>query len=260
MPSCKAKLRWKEQTGHAIKTFSETCWWLRWEVYHQLLLFFGDIQPFFNNNEDVAPNVMDHLRAVFNDPKLLCRLQLELAAVVDVVKHFVSATYDLEGDSALSLCCYQRVQALCNACQLNVAQMHFSNLHSVAVSLAASYPEVTVDWAETYGKKSIREALHWFLKKFNVELYDTMCLFKAAHLMCPTTVQSLAVVPASVQQLRAFPFIDDRVIDDLAASFLFIWLLVKVSLSKETTLQRWQVRRLCGGETMQENYHTGQQL
>ena len=98
---------------------------------------------------------MDNLRAVYDDPNLLCRLKLELTAVVDVGKHFVSVTYDLEGDSALSLCCYQRVQALCNACQLNVAQMHFPNLHSVAVSLAASDPEVTVDWAETSGKSSI---------------------------------------------------------------------------------------------------------
>ena len=119
---------------------------------------------------------MDHLRAVYDDPNLLCRLKL-----VDVGKHFVSATYDLEGDSALSLCCYQRVQALCNACQLNVAQMHFPNLHSVAVSLAASYPEVTVDWAATYGRKSIREAVHWFLKKSNVELYDTMYLGLRQH-------------------------------------------------------------------------------
>ena len=115
--------------------------------------FLGDLQPFFNNNEDayVAPNVMDHLRAIYDDPNLLCCLKLELVAVVDVGKHFVSATYDLEGDSALSLCCYQRVriQALCDACQLNVAQMHFPNLHSVSVSLSASYPEVTVDWAKT---------------------------------------------------------------------------------------------------------------
>ena len=173
---------------------------------------------------------MDHLRAIYDDPNLPCRLKLELATVVDVAKHFLSATYDLEGDSALplccyrvqaydlegdsalSLCCYQRVQALCNACQLNVAQMHFPNLHSVAVSLAASYPEVTVDWAETYGKRKHSRGY---------SLYDTMCLFKAAHLMCPTTVQSLAVVPASVQQLWAFPFLDDRVIDDLAAELPF---------------------------------------
>ena len=39
--------------------------------------------------------------------------------------------------------------------------------------------------------------------------------------MCPTTVQSLAVVPASVQQLWAFPFLDDRVKDDFAAELPF---------------------------------------
>ena len=39
--------------------------------------------------------------------------------------------------------------------------------------------------------------------------------------MCPATVQCLAVAPASVQQLRAFPFLGDRVIDDLAAELPF---------------------------------------
>lgn len=34
--SCKAKLLWKEMTGEAARSFSETRWWSRWEVYHQV--------------------------------------------------------------------------------------------------------------------------------------------------------------------------------------------------------------------------------
>ena len=29
---------------------SETCWWSRWEVLKQVMLFFGDIEPFLQEN------------------------------------------------------------------------------------------------------------------------------------------------------------------------------------------------------------------
>lgn len=99
--SCKAKLKWKEQMGHAIRTFSQTRWWSRWEVYEQMLLLFGDIRPFLDKNEDIAPKVMNDLWVTFNNIDCLCRLKIELAVVVNDGKHFVAATYYLEGDGAL---------------------------------------------------------------------------------------------------------------------------------------------------------------
>ena len=69
--SCKAKLKWKEQTGHAIRTFSQTRWWSRWEVYEQMLLLFIDIRPFLDKDEAIAPKVMDHLRVTFSNPDCL---------------------------------------------------------------------------------------------------------------------------------------------------------------------------------------------
>jgi len=41
-----AKPLWKEQTGRAVISYSATSWWSRWEVYHQLLLLFGDVELF----------------------------------------------------------------------------------------------------------------------------------------------------------------------------------------------------------------------
>ena len=34
--SCKAKLRWNEQTGSAMKSFNDTRLWLRWQKFDQL--------------------------------------------------------------------------------------------------------------------------------------------------------------------------------------------------------------------------------
>ena len=212
--SHKAKLQWKEQTGQMVKSFSVTRWWSRWEVYHQLLLFFGDVLPFLENNQDVAPKLTGRLSANIHDPQQLCHLKLELAVVVDIGQHFVKATYDLEGDSALALCCYERLQAVCNACRMNVAEMHLPNLHSVARDVAKAQPDITMAWAEAYGQGCVCEAVRYFLLKFNVELVDTVRAFKAARLMCPATVRSLDPTPTSVQQLRAFPFLDEDGIMD----------------------------------------------
>lgn len=38
--SCKSKLLWKEQTGLAIKTYSPTRWWSRWECSKQVMDLF----------------------------------------------------------------------------------------------------------------------------------------------------------------------------------------------------------------------------
>ena len=43
-----------------------------------------------------------------------------------------------------------------------------------------------------------------------------MQAFKAAHLSCPTKVQSLNPTAASLQELRNSPFISDDIIVDLA--------------------------------------------
>ena len=64
----------------------------------------------------------------------------------------------------------------------------------------------------------VRDAIHWFIHKFNVDLVDTVQAFKAAAgLMCPATAPLLNPTPASFhlpQQLRAFPFLNEDIIMD----------------------------------------------
>ena len=51
-------------------------------------------------------------------------------------------------------------------------------------------------------------------QKFNVDLYDLLMPFKAARLFCPVSVQWLRPTDASVESLRAFPFLDsDEIIN-----------------------------------------------
>ena len=73
---------------------------------------FGDVEPFIDDNQDIAPKIVGRLRGITASQDTKCRLKLELAAVIDVGKPFVTATYDLEGDSVLSQSVYERVQAV----------------------------------------------------------------------------------------------------------------------------------------------------
>ena len=58
--------------------------------------------------------------------------------------------------------------------------------------------------------------LSGFLRKFNVDLHNTLNIFKAARIMCPVTVQWLRLTPANVEALRQVPFLDiNDVMNDL---------------------------------------------
>ena len=64
-------------------SYSATRWWSKWEIYHQLLIQFGDILPFLERNADLGPNSRQKLLTILNDVNQKALLQIELAAVID---------------------------------------------------------------------------------------------------------------------------------------------------------------------------------
>ena len=91
--SAAVRLAWKARTGTAMKTFSATRWWSKWEVMKQVLEYFGDVEPFLRENNHLVPATRRQLLDIFNDPSDVKDLELELAALVDGGSHFVTATY-----------------------------------------------------------------------------------------------------------------------------------------------------------------------
>ena len=116
--SPKVKALWKERTGRAMSSYSTTRWWSRWEVQNQVLKQFGDVEPFLQQHEDISPATRTKLLALLRNPQELLALKVELAAVIDVGYHFVNATYNLEGDGALSIRCYEEILKI--RCAINV--------------------------------------------------------------------------------------------------------------------------------------------
>ena len=102
--SHKAKLLWQEQTGRKPKSYSETPWWSKWEVYQQLLVQLDDVRGFIQQvaAENIAPQIVAQIQDILSDEQGWINLQLELAAVVDIGEQFVKSTYYLEGDGPLA--------------------------------------------------------------------------------------------------------------------------------------------------------------
>ena len=131
--SYRAKLAWKDLTGRKAKSYSETRWWSKWEVYKQLLEQFGDVPRFLQETatEKIAPNIVRQLQDLLSDPESLVNLKLELAVTIDVGEHFVKATYFLEGDGPLVFSCYEKLKAVAEACQAP----YFPNVHAVVAAI-----------------------------------------------------------------------------------------------------------------------------
>ena len=112
--SAAVRLAWKTRTGTAMKTYSATRWWSKWEVMKQVLEYFGDVEPFLreNENDHLAPATTGQLLDIFNDASDAKELELELAALIDGGSHFVTATYYLEGNVPLIFSCYERLASV----------------------------------------------------------------------------------------------------------------------------------------------------
>ena len=88
-----ARLLWCEQTGMAIKSYSPTRWWSRWECAKQVMELWGDVLPFLRNNVKVAQKSREKLVTLLSNN--LEQLLVELAVVIDAGEPFVRGTYVL---------------------------------------------------------------------------------------------------------------------------------------------------------------------
>ena len=80
---------------------------------------------------------------------------------------------------------------------------HFPKVRAVAVSIA-NHATQNGELLERKAKECVHPGILWFLRKFNVELYDTVAAFKAARIMCPVSFQWLSPSEETVRALKIF--------------------------------------------------------
>ena len=209
--SPKTRLCWREHTGSSMKSYSATRWWSKWEVLHQLMIQFGDVEPFLDRYTDVAPATNAKLRALLQDRLKKVHLQLELASIIDWGMHFVKATYTLEGDGPLSLRCFEVIDMIYSA----IASAHCPNLEAVAKKLASEVHGVSEPQMLHYAQKAIQPGIDYFKSQMEGTQKHTLLAFKAARLFYPQKVHTMKPRAADLDMLKAFPFLNTEIIDKL---------------------------------------------
>ena len=212
--SYNARILWKEKTGQSMRSHSATRWWSKREILQQVLLYFGFVEPFLRENEEICRSSMLHLLEIFDNPQDAQDLRLELAAVVDAGVHFVSATYFLEGDGPSFFSCYEHLSAVSRS----VAVEHYPNTAAVARQMADAddtrYQQLMAQ-AKAYqqlmaqAKACIQPGLHFFQQKFSMQFHGTVRAFKVARFFCPEQVQHLKPTADCLEEFRNFPFLDN---------------------------------------------------
>ena len=198
--SPKTKALWKEQTNKAMASFSKTRWWSRWEIYNQLMLQFGDIEPFLIRNQDLGPALRPKLLNIITDVNSRSYLQMELAAVIDVGEHFIKATYNLEGDGALVLRSYEEIRKVRAVLQA----AHYPNMSAIARHLAPGNLPVQQQWM-SYGMNCVKDGIEYFNNKFGDDSASPLNAFKAARLFSPSKVNDIQPSAADVDTLTSIP-------------------------------------------------------
>ena len=209
--SIKAKFLWKQQTGRAMASYSATRWWSKWEIFKQLILQFGDIEPFLNRNADLGRSSRPKLLAILSDQEKLKHLKLELAAVIDWGEVFVKATYNLEGDGPLSFTAYEEVRTVAAA----VRVAHTPNTEAVIRSMSS---QLSVQQRHrSYARSCMQPALDYFKELLDSTLKEQISVFKAVRVFNPQKVAMLKLDVSHVNALQIIPFLKDDELEKLKA-------------------------------------------
>ena len=213
-----ARLLWKTKTGTAMKLHSKTRWWSKWKVVNHVMKFFGEVEPFLRENDNLSPVCRANLLEIFDDPATARDLQIELAAMIDAGKHFIQATYYLEGDGPLVFSCYERLSALAHAIAIESYPNTEAKARQHSRGNIALYNQLVAQ-----AKACINPGFRFYQQKFSVQFLNIVRAFKAARLCCPVQVQALRPTPASVQELKQFSFITDAQVVQLVEELPTIW-------------------------------------
>ena len=84
---------------------------------------------------------------------------------------------------------------------------------AIARMLATGSPNLVQKWID-YGKACVKPGLDYFSTKFQHDLCDTVAAFKAARLLLPTKMAEMSPSVGVVNELKAFPFLDNRILLD----------------------------------------------
>ena len=195
--SFKAQVLWKSRTDCSVKSYSATRWWSKWEVMRQLMVYFGDLLPFLEEHDGVAPACRLKLLGIIHDSDKLAHLKIELAATVDIGEPFVKACYYLEGDGPVALHCYESVEKLLASARIG----HMPNVNATVQSLTGkpiTDPQ-SIKWIN-YAKLCVKPGIDYFKKQISSNMSNSLKVFKACRLFLPQKAVTMKLDVKSVTE------------------------------------------------------------
>ena len=191
-----------EQTGRSMASYGATRWWNRWEVYKQLLVQFGDLEPFLQRNEDIAPATRAKLLPFFSNQQTKVTIQIEFAATIDFGEPFVKAKYNLEGDGPLALKCFEIVDGV----SVGIRVAHAPNVEATARVVSQGVPAVEQQLTDC-AKRCVQPGFDYFHHQLESSLKGPLQAFKAPRLFSPYKLHIMQPDATAVDSLSAFPFL-----------------------------------------------------
>ena len=210
--SPRTKMLWKDYTGQAMASYSKTRWWSKWEIFHQLMVHFGDLEPFLSAHPEIGPSLKLKLLGILHGPNQLGQLKMEVAAVVDVGEHFVKTTYRLEGYGALMVNCCEEIAKLRAVLSLT----SFPNIQAIAESLAPGNL-LGQQQLTTYAFSCVKPGVDYFMEKFGDESKTPLNQFKAMWHFSPSRIFELQPSLSDIEALCSIPFFNKPLIVKLKA-------------------------------------------
>ena len=169
--------------------------------------FFGDVEPFLRENDNLSPVCRASLLEIFDDPATARDLDIELAAMIDAGKHFVQATCYLEGDSPLVFTCCERLSALAHAIAIDSYPNTRPKLANMQVEISMALYNQLV--AQAKACINIQASASTNRNSVCNSRILIVRAFKAARLCCQIQVQALRPTAVSVQELKQSSLITD---------------------------------------------------
>ncbi len=134
----------------------------------------------------------------------LGQLKMELAAVIDIGEQIVRSTYNLEGDGALMVNCYEEIVKVRSV----ISSAYHPNTTAVAQSLAPGNTLVQQQYV-AYAMSCVQPGIDYFQLKFGDDTKPPLSQFKAMRYFSPTRIQELQPIASDVDSLSAIPFFND---------------------------------------------------
>ncbi|KAK3734379.1 hypothetical protein QZH41_007564 [Actinostola sp. cb2023] len=208
--SMKGRRVWKNLTGKIMPCYNSIRWWSLWECAKVVFEEWAHIPAFLSHDEEFAKASRQKLSEALRQNPV--KLRVEFAALVEL-ERFVQATYTLEGDGALVLIAFEKLEEL-------GAFIHVQNFPTITNTLQEMFPLNVADQRRWY-QYAVGECLVPAFAYYSQTLVNdpvvarSVRVFKAARLFNPKYVKVSRPNAADIDQLGEIPFVDNNQIQSL---------------------------------------------